>query len=80
MCYNINMTETIKTKMQEKGLTQKKMAELVGVSQAYISYIANRQRTPSLRIALRLPVFLIVQLIFCLILCIVKIYQQKGEM
>ena len=54
MCYNINMTETIKTKMQEKGLTQKQMAELVGVSQAYISYIVNRQRTPSLRIALKI--------------------------
>ena len=48
------MTETIKTKMQEKGLTQRQMAELVGVSQAYISYIVNRQRTPSLRIALKI--------------------------
>jgi transcriptional regulator with XRE-family HTH domain len=44
---------TVKNKRKELGLSQWKLAELVGITQPYLSQIENGLRTPSLELALK---------------------------
>lgn len=46
--------EAVRTRRTEKGLSQEKLAALLGVRQPMISYIEQERRTPSLSLALAL--------------------------
>lgn len=42
--------EKLKKLMQEKNISQAKLSEMVGVSQAFISYMLNGYKVPSLAV------------------------------
>lgn len=43
--------EMVKTLRKEQGLTQEKLATKIGVSSAYVGFIEQGQRTPSVKTA-----------------------------
>ncbi|MFR1708966.1 MAG: helix-turn-helix domain-containing protein [Clostridium sp.] len=44
------LNDNIKNLMREKGLTSRKLAEIVGVSTTHISYVLNNKRDPSVEL------------------------------
>ena len=51
---NITIGENIKRIRKEKGLTQKQLAEMLGVTQQMIGTYENNKRTPKLDTALKI--------------------------
>lgn len=52
------MSESIKSLLEEKNVTQAELAENVGVSQAMISYILKGYKTPSVQLLKRIADYL----------------------
>lgn len=47
----------LKKMRMDKKLTQKELADIIGVTPKYISFLENNQRKPSLNIAIKISEF-----------------------